>query len=116
MLFLKQFSPMDWYPSTYGFMWTLTLLIAYTIYLTVKLDIRAEKIKAIMLTVGWVGVFYGVVHASVISANPDYEITEKVLYFLKLSAFAFHTVIYALVGIVVADVIEFIRKNSRSTP
>lgn len=111
MLFLKQFGLMEWYPSTYGFMWTITLLITYHIYLTFKGDIRAEKIKTIMLTVGWIGVFYGVAHASFISANPEYETIEKLLYFFKLSAFAFHTIIYALVGIMIANVIELRRKH-----
>lgn len=108
--FFKQFAPIEWYPNTYVLLWLMTIGIVYNIYLTVKKDSRTEKLSSILLLLGWLGVFFGVHHASYISANPEYELGEKLLYFIKLSLFSFHTLFYALFGNLLVKIIGFFVK------
>ena len=80
--------------------------------MAVKKDLRTEKLSSILNYIGWLGVFFGVHHASYISANPEYETAEKLLFFIKLSSFAFHTFFYAVFGNLAVKIVRFIGKTA----
>jgi len=91
-------------------MWLITIMVVYDFVLVLKGNTEmAAKLSKLTLKVGAFGALYGVLMAVYDAGNPEIPNEFKKFELLARSANSATTIIYALTGNIVIQLIEFLK-------